>query len=409
MKYFLATLFIFSFFVASFSPVFAQTSVKFGIMSDSTSDEYRANDNRAGGTQWAATTLSWGELLVNKRNFSLGSWGTRSEPRRTGYEYNWARSGAMTNTLISSGQHTGMAAQVQAGLVDVVYIQIGNNDFAYYDSNFDGHKIYNGTLAGAALTAKINQMTNDIRTAVTTVKAAGPDHIILGNIPDPGDSPYNRGRYPDATKRAKVTAAITQVNNNITQIAQQNNAIHFDLATQGLKYLSRIDSTGNMTVGGVKISFLNNSNDPRSAILADNTHAGTVLEGLLANDVLAVLNTRLSTPITPFTELEILQNAGLAATTATPTPLPTATQTPTPRPTSTSTPRPSGTAQPESEVCRADVDQDGVVDITDYSLLVGEFLKSPPSIPRTDVDKDGLVDITDYSLLVGQFFGTCQR
>ncbi len=398
MKFVLSiTTLIFSFLF--FFTSIAQAQVKFGIMSDSTSDEYRADDNR-GGT-FAATTLSWGELLQKYRNFNIGSWGTRSEPRRTGYEYNWARSGAKTGTLISSGQHTGLAAQVQAGLVDVVYIQIGNNDFAYYDSNFDGHKIYNGTLAGTALTNKINTMTSEIRTAVTTVKAAGPDVIILGNIPDPGDSPYNRGRYPDATKRAKVTAAITQVNNNITQIAQQNNAIHFDLATQGLKYLSRIDASGNMTVGGVKISFVNNSNDPRSAILADNTHAGTVLEGLLANDVLTVLNTRLSPPITLFTEQEILQYAGLAATIT-----PTATPRVTPTPTPPATPRP--TVTPTPTLCsNADINQDRVVDLSDYSILVANYLKSPMTNQRADINRDGVTDLTDYSLLASQFFRTC--
>src|SRR3989344_320275 len=123
------------------------------VMSDSSSDEYRADDNRAGGTQWELTTLAWTELLEKYRGFNLGSWGTRGEPRRTGYEYNWARTGAEAADVVFAGQHTGVASQAQSGLVNIVYFQIGNNDFAYYR---DGADIYNGALSGQALTDKIN-------------------------------------------------------------------------------------------------------------------------------------------------------------------------------------------------------------------------------------------------------------
>ena len=70
----------------------AQGASGFGILGDSVSDEYRADDNRGGA--YGPTTLNWMELLVRYRGLDSGPWGTRSAPRRTGYEYNWARSGA---------------------------------------------------------------------------------------------------------------------------------------------------------------------------------------------------------------------------------------------------------------------------------------------------------------------------
>ena len=50
-------------------------SLRIGLMSDSSTDEYRGTDNRAGGTPYAATTLNWIELLQRYRNFEVGPWG----------------------------------------------------------------------------------------------------------------------------------------------------------------------------------------------------------------------------------------------------------------------------------------------------------------------------------------------
>jgi len=54
----------------------------------------------------------------------------------------------------------------------------------------------------------------------------------------------------------------------------------------------------------------------------------------------------------------------------------------------------------------ADINEDGVVDITDYSFLVIDFFQSQLNNPRSDINQDGVVDISDYSLLVLNFFKT---
>lgn len=48
----------------------------------------------------------------------------------------------------------------------------------------------------------------------------------------------------------------------------------------------------------------------------------------------------------------------------------------------------------------ADLNDDGAVDISDYSLLVSEFMQSNNFLV-SDLNCDGLVDISDYSLLIG--------
>jgi lysophospholipase L1-like esterase len=126
--------------------VHAQGAPGFGILGDSASDEYRADDNRGGA--YSATTLNWMELLVKHRGLNFGPWGTWSAPRRSGYAYNWARSGATSREIISGGQAAGLAAQVAAGKVSIVVVYAGANDFAIWNGTYA--EVYNGSVSGSA-------------------------------------------------------------------------------------------------------------------------------------------------------------------------------------------------------------------------------------------------------------------
>ena len=100
----------------------------FGIIGDSLSDEYEH--------ETYSYARNWVELLATESHFDLGRHETSSgnalqwgEPRRAGYEYNWARSGATSDSLIKTGQHTGLAKQVQQRQVRHAILAIGQNDF----------------------------------------------------------------------------------------------------------------------------------------------------------------------------------------------------------------------------------------------------------------------------------------
>lgn len=58
-------------------------------------------------------------------------------------------------------------------------------------------------------------------------------------------------------------------------------------------------------------------------------------------------------------------------------------------------------ALPDS--CIADINNDGFVDLSDYSIFVGNFLKNPIPNIRADFNNDGIVDLRDYSVLVDNF------
>lgn len=104
-------------------------------------------------------------------------------------------------------------------------------------------------------------------------------------------------------------------------------------------------------------------------------------------------------------------NQSTPTPTPTRTPSPTPTRTPTPNPTQSSspTPTPTKTPTPTPSICqRSDINQDNVVDLSDYSILVAHFLQPASSNPRADIDRDGVIDLSDYSLLVANYFESCE-
>jgi hypothetical protein len=103
----------------------AGSPVGIGALGDSYTDEYQFySPDRS-------TARNWMEILSATRGLNFGAFRTdgRDEPRNQGFEYNWARSDATTDDLIATGQHTGLAAQVARGDVQIVWIFIGGNDF----------------------------------------------------------------------------------------------------------------------------------------------------------------------------------------------------------------------------------------------------------------------------------------
>ncbi len=53
----------------------------------------------------------------------------------------------------------------------------------------------------------------------------------------------------------------------------------------------------------------------------------------------------------------------------------------------------------------ADINKDGIVDLTDYSILAEDFFKTGQSL-LSDFNLDEIVDLTDYSILAENFFKT---
>jgi hypothetical protein len=339
-----------------------ETLAGIAILGDSFYDEYRGTDNRGGA--YAATTYNAVELLARLRGLDFGAWGARAEPRRTGYEYVWARSGATSRTMIEQGQHTGAAAQIAAGDVSHVWIGIGANDFSPY--YLDGYRaIYDGRMTDAQVTAKVEQAVADVTTAVDTVLAAGADGVVVTLFNQWANDPQLPALYPNAAGRARVTAAIDRVNAGLAQMAASRGVVLFDQNAWGVTEVAPlIDAQGNLYVGGEPITFVTNGDEPHHSRLADAEHVGTVMSGVVANGYFVEqFNRAFGLGIVPLTEAETLAAAGIGtAPTVTPTVTPTSTPQATPGPVAgcTRTVQPGGlrtavtALQPGEVLCLAD-------------------------------------------------------
>lgn len=280
-----------------------------GILGDSTSDEYRGDDARGG--DYAETTLNWVEQLARTRGLDFGKWGTWDEPRRTGYEYNWARTGATINTMITTGQHTGLAEQVAEGKVSFVVVWIGNNDFHLKNGPYE--EIYSGKLSDADLQKKVDQAVRELTTAMDTILKAGNVKMGVVAITDQGLAPEAKIMFPAAEKRQRVTDAINSINTRVKEFADAHGVIMLDSNAFGQLLFSRVDMLGNFEFGGEKISVVLKGDEPHHLQLSDHIgHAGTVLSGLVANSLfIEPFNQAFGLNLSPLTEEEILQNAGI--------------------------------------------------------------------------------------------------
>ena len=269
------------------------TALHIGVIGDSGLDEYRA-DNARGGS-YAAVTFNPLEMLVRVLGTSVidsGPWGTRAEPRRSGYEYNWARDGATAGdaysgsggiSITSPDQIAGLSAQVSAGSVDSVVIWIGANDFALWNGTYAA--VYNGTVSGANLTAKINSIITNITNALDSVLAAGAARVLVANLINISTYPYIQVDYPNAAYRQRVTDSIDTINAAVDDLVASYPAVGLiDRSTEMTQLLAAYppDGSSNITVAGEVIAPTA-GDEPHNALLADGQHYGTIYSSILAN------------------------------------------------------------------------------------------------------------------------------
>lgn len=289
-----------------------KTIVGLAVLGDSGQDEYRA-DNQRGGA-YGETTFNWVELLASVRHINLGEWGTRDEPRRSGYAFNWARTGATSDQMIIAGQHTGIAEQVLAGQVSHAVIQIGANDFASDDLTIP---IYDGSLSGAALEARLNQIVDNIITAARTLKQTNRCQVLVAATQDYYITlhmlPELQQRFPDPVGQQRSVDAMTYLNQQIAARSAQEGVAFFDFNAAYLAEINnRLDAEGFLVVGGERINLQVRGDEPHFGLLDDQyVHSGTVLSGLTAKVYIEAFNRFFQTGITPLSDDEILRAAGI--------------------------------------------------------------------------------------------------
>ena len=288
---------------------------KLGAMGDSLTDEYWDS-----GVSTYAT--NWTPLLVMFRGINMGptaaqagtnSWGS---PRNGGYKYNWALSGANSSTLLSQGQHTGLAGQAASDGVSNAVLAIGSNDFNPASSSaYSG--IYFGTWSAAQIQSYVNQTVSNIETALVTVRNAGIS-VAMANLLDPGPTPaVTTSIYSSAANRERVAAVIRTVNTGLKNLAQKYQVPLMDwyaLETVILGPNTNLHSTiriGNVTIN-LRASDPGPPNSmPTNAFVSDGFHPNTVFQGVFANLSLQAFDSGYNAGANLFTEQEILNHASI--------------------------------------------------------------------------------------------------
>ena len=269
----------------------------FGAVGDSLTDEY-----------WIGAASTWLELLAAEKAMNFGPQTDWGSPRNEGYEYNWARAGATSTTMLSEGQHTGLAGQLDAGTVSYAVLAIGQNDFAPLTGAYQN--ISSGIWSQAQIDAFTDSVYDNIETALTTLTAAGGS-LVMSNVIDFGLAPITRLLVPSATSRARVTTVLEGLNQRLEDLASQYDVPLVDMFQLAHDFLGTGTSTAAEQIGGVTIQ-LSTGLDPHNAFF-DGIHPHTILQGAMGNVFLEAfsLGYGLDVDSLQFTEHQLLTAAGI--------------------------------------------------------------------------------------------------
>ena len=369
---------------------------KLGAIGDSLTDEY--------AEETYSYAQSWVEQLSIYRGVDAGPTaaragqpgGTWGEPRRTGYEFNWARSGATSGSLLTGGQHTGLAGQVGPQGLDYAVLAIGSNDFIPTGTAY--FSIYNGFWSQAQIDSYVDQTVANIESAVTTVQGAGVD-LALVNLLDYGIAPAVWGSifFSNPDNRQQVTVVIEEVNARLEDLARDHrivlvDAYGFARAVFGTNH----DPEEFLILGNVAIQLrvadtAANTN-AAAGFVDDGAHPHTHLQAVIANIVLEGLNLGYGAAIPLFSEQEILAHAGLVY---------------------------GGQDTLQSQIgaygdyvldftCPTDVTGDGVINVLDLiDLLLCFGQPAVPGCEPQDVNADGTVNVLDLIEVLLAFGQPC--
>lgn len=268
-----------------------------GVLGDSYSDEYQFYPPHR------SRARNWVEILAETRPLNFGSFSLsdRGIPRHAGYAYNWARSGATTTDALVEGQHTGLAAQVARGEVEVVWLFIGGNDFieALRLPDPDAEL---GTTADRAIA--------NLDTIVATLRAADPGVLLMvATVPDVLEVPefaipLREGSLPKA-RAAALRAALLRFNEHIRGLPSRDEGIVLvDLFLS--RQITRMLDPGGLKLAGRRIRDDQPGDQYDRLFLADGRHAGSVAQAMMARLFVAALNARLNAGVAPLGDREIL-------------------------------------------------------------------------------------------------------
>ncbi|HSB97718.1 MAG TPA: hypothetical protein VLC91_14765 [Spongiibacteraceae bacterium] len=357
----------------------AHAVINFGMAGDSLTDEYLASSpGDLSGLNLAAK--SWVQILAQTRSADFNFGAYKPDPnnnwggsRDTGFEYNYAKSGAVasdntkmllgTNVnlpptrfpITSSGSSylsteingdadgIGLAGQVGAGKVDTAFIGIGANDFLFKTNLFDpsgsGASIPI-PLANLNLPTIVTQVSSSILNAIDALRNAQPAGTNLNMLVGMVRAQDAAGSDPRALA---IADAVNQINTILVNGVASRRALGQNIATVDLWAWAtdpndphHYNADGSVNIGGLTIEPTAVSKDPLAGDLVPagtpgasttlcnaqgmcatqqnathlytepKTHPNTLIQALLANEIIDALNTNFGAGVARLSDSEIL-------------------------------------------------------------------------------------------------------
>lgn len=249
------------------------------------------------------------ETHVNTANPLNGSWvphlvASRGLNFGPSSAWNVAIGGATSTTLLTQNQHTVTAASVAAGDVDYVFLSIGGNDFLNQRAN-----IASGALSGTSLDAFLDAFISNVMTAVNAVDQSDPTGFVLLGVPDISLFPLGLAEFTTAAEKQRIQSATDQANAKLLDLASGHELAFVDFAeTQ-----RELASLPSVVIGGVTFDMTMPGPWPSAGdhFFVDGVHPGAAGNAILASLFATALNEGYGLAISPLSDLEILQNAGL--------------------------------------------------------------------------------------------------
>lgn len=273
--------------------------VGLAVIGDALSDEYA-------GTAYSFAK-SWPELLAEQRSLDLGAVGTYSEPRRTGFAFNWSRDGKGVTEISVDAPDVSVNQQVSAGDVSHVVFSVGLEEFTTF--NVAGNAvpfeaIYNGTWDESEIESFSLQLKFIYESLLANTSIARSS-IVATTIPDPSLFPQYRSAFPDAAKRNNVTAVVNSINTEIRQLATNFHVVLADLGGLMGSLLGTNTAVANSISIGGRTYANAGSSAGTSLFTTDGFHPHTSLQAIIANLYLEAFNVGYEHTFQKFTDAQI--------------------------------------------------------------------------------------------------------
>ncbi len=266
-----------------------------------------------------ANTMNWVEILDQQRGSEIdlgryeGALLSYRDWRDAGYEYNWGIPGYDTDMWMDiihaslswpavellPDSRSRAKLRRQYDDVDVVVIMLGGNDVrAHYG---DLYRWQPGDTTAAQFISNIIDNLDDIIAEIRSIDSSVP--VVLANIPDLGATPDIIGDHPDPAKRSNATAIIADLNQAVAALASARGATLAPIS----HLTDRILSPDPLYIGAIEmIKGKDPENPPKYLFCKGGLHPSTNGQSVIANTLLAAINTATGSDIPLLADREIV-------------------------------------------------------------------------------------------------------